>query len=124
MPPPGKAFRTAISVAPVTDWRLYDAIYTERYMDQPDDNPLGYEAGSVLNHLNSIDIPLLIVHGTGDDNVHFAHSMHLAHELQQRGKSFEIMVYPEKKHGIKGSETQLHLYRLLTNFIVKHIGAL
>jgi dipeptidyl-peptidase-4 len=118
----GGGFKTAISVAPVTDWRLYDTIYTERYMDQPDDNPLGYEAGSVLDHVNSINNPLLLIHGTGDDNVHFSHTMHLAHELQQRGKSFEIMVYPDKRHGIKGTETQLHLYRLMTNHILKHIG--
>lgn len=117
-----KIFKTAISVAPVTDWRLYDTIYTERYMDQPEDNPLGYAAGSVLDHVNSINIPLLLIHGTGDDNVHFSHTMQLVHELQQRGKSFEIMVYPDKKHGIKGRETQYHLYRLLTNHILKHIG--
>ncbi len=108
-------FRAAIAVAPVTDWRLYDTIYTERYMRRPCDNEEGYREGSPVHFANQLKGRFLLLHGTMDDNVHFQNAARLASALQDKGKQFETMVYPGKHHGIEGRH--LHLYRLMTDFL-------
>lgn len=108
-------FRAGIAVAPVTDWRLYDTIYTERYMRRPDENPEGYQEGAPVHHARRLRGKLLIIHGTLDDNVHFQNSARLVSALQDAGKQFETLFYPERRHGIEGR--RLHLYRAMTRFL-------
>jgi dipeptidyl-peptidase-4 len=103
-------------VAPVTDWRLYDSIYTERYMKLPKDNAAGYDASAPLSHAEGLKGPLLIMHGDADDNVHMQNSVALVRKLISAGKDFDYMVYPQKEHGISGSADRLHLYKRMTAF--------
>ena len=107
-----------IAGAPVTDWKNYDTIYTERFMSTPEDNPEGYKISSVTEAADRLQGRLLILHGLMDDNVHPANSMQLIHRLQNADKAFEMMVYPTARHGIRGS----HYQRLLYNFIVDAMG--
>jgi len=109
-------FKTAISVAPVSNWRFYDNIYTERYMRTPAENAEGYDNNSPLSHASKLKGNYLLIHGTGDDNVHVQNSMRLAEELIQNNKEFDYMVYPDKNHGIYGGMTRIHLYTKMTNF--------
>ena len=109
-------FKAAISVAPVTNWRFYDNIYTERYMRTPAENAEGYDANSPLSHASKLTGNYLLIHGTGDDNVHVQNSMRLAEELIQNNKEFDYMVYPDKNHGIYGGMTRIHLYTKMTKF--------
>lgn len=112
-------FTHGISRAPVTDWRLYDNIYTERYMDTPEGNPEGYEFGSVMTHADKLKGELLIIHGTIDDNVHMQNTMQLISRLQDEGKDFEMMVYPGGRHGWGGAKGR-HSRDLGTKFWKKH----
>ncbi len=112
-------FHAAAAIAPVTDWTLYDTIYTERYMRRPADNPEGYREGSPVTHAEKLKGRLLLVHGTMDDNVHFQHTARLASALQDAGKPFETMFYPGKHHGIE--DRHLHLYTLMTEFFCRHL---
>lgn len=114
-------FRMAIAVAPVTNWRYYDTIYTERYMGLPQDNPLGYDNNSPINHVDKLKGKFLLIHGTADDNVHFQNSVELIEKLVQAGKQFDVMVYPDKNHGIRGGNTTMHLYTLMTNYIKENL---
>lgn len=114
-------FSMAIAVAPVTNWRFYDTIYTERYMGLPQDNPNGYDDNSPINHVEKLKGDYLLVHGTGDDNVHFQNSIELAEELIQANKQFDMHFYPDKQHGIRGGNTQYHLYTKMTNFIEENL---
>ncbi len=111
-------FTHGVSLYPVTDWRLYDTVYTERYMDKPDENPEGYRFGSVLTHADSLRGKLLIVHGTADDNVHMQNTLQLIDKLQLLGKPFELMLYPEERHGI--GRRGRHLQRLVYDFWVRN----
>ena len=95
-------FTHGISLYPVTDWRLYDTVYTERYMDTPAENPEGYKFGSVLTYAHKLVGKLLLIHGAIDDNVHMQHTLQLTEDLQKFDKSFELMIYPNQKHGIRG----------------------
>lgn len=115
-------FKMAIAVAPVTSWRFYDTIYTERYMTTPQENPSGYDENSPINHVDKLTGDFLLVHGTGDDNVHVQNTMRMVEALIQADKQFEWMVYPDKNHGIYGGNTRLHLYKKMTNFIHKTLG--
>jgi dipeptidyl-peptidase-4 len=108
-------FRAAIAVAPVTDWKLYDTIYTERYMRRPCDNPEGYREGSPVHFAHRLKGRFLLLHGTMDDNVHFQNAARLASALQDKGKQFETMFYPGRHHGIENRH--LHLYRAMTDFL-------
>ena len=117
----GRLYKAGISVAPVTDWRLYDNIYTERFMGTPQANPAGYDSTSVLKHAAGITAEYLVVHGTADDNVHFQNSVQLATALQGAGKQFSFMLYPGKNHGISGAQTQLHLFTMMTNWLEKNL---
>ena len=115
-------FKMAIAVAPVTSWRFYDSIYTERYMTTPQENPSGYDENSPINHVDKLNGDFLLIHGTGDDNVHVQNTMRMVEALIQADKQFEWMIYPDKNHGIYGGNTRLHLYKKMTNFIHKTLG--
>ena len=113
-----ETFKAGVSVAPVTSWRLYDTIYTERYLSTPQKNPEGYDGGSPQTYADRLrdDQDLLLVHGDFDDNVHFQNTIQMADALQAAGKPFEMMVYPGRNHGISGDGTRLHLFTLATDF--------
>jgi len=115
-------FKMAIAVAPVTSWRFYDTIYTERYMTTPQENPSGYDENSPINHVDKLKGDFLLIHGTGDDNVHVQNTMRMVEALIQANKQFEWMLYPDKNHGIYGGNTRLHLYKKMTNFIHRTLG--
>ena len=117
-------FDAGMAVAPVTDWRFYDTIYTERYMSTPQKNPEGYDEGSPINYAENLreEQHLLMVHGDFDDNVHFQNSQQMAAALQNAGKQFEYMVYPGKDHGIAGGGTRLHLFTMLTDFVQENLA--
>ena len=110
-------FRAGVSVAPVTDWALYDTHYTERYLGTPEDNPQGYAGSAVLPHVPNIDAPLMLMHGMADDNVLFTHSLKLIKALQDAGKPFELMTYPGAKHGLQEPSVAIHRYRLILDFL-------
>ncbi len=118
----GDLFRAGISVAPVTSWKLYDTIYTERFMRTPRENPEGYRSGSPLTHVDGMTGELLLVHGTGDDNVHFQNSVQMLTALQDAGKQFSFMAYPNKTHSISGEATQVHLYTMMTEWILERLS--
>ena len=110
-------FKMAIAVAPVTNWRYYDTIYTERYMRTPQENASGYDDNSPINHINKIKGPFLIVHGSADDNVHYQNTMEMVDKMQAENIPFEMAIYPNKNHGIYGGKTRLHLFTKMTEFI-------
>ncbi|NEZ03547.1 S9 family peptidase [Wenzhouxiangella sp. XN201] len=117
---PGE-FAAAVSVAPVTDWSLYDTHYTERYLGRPQDHPEAYENGNVLTYADAMADPLLLIHGMADDNVLFTHSTKLMHALQERAFPFELMTYPGEKHAIAGDGPRLHVYRTIAEFLDRHL---
>jgi len=117
----GDVFDMAIAVAPVTDWRFYDTVYTERYMQTPDANPDGYDETAPLHLTEWLQKPLLLIHGTADDNVHVQNAYELARRLQEDGKKFQMHIYPDKNHGIYGGKTRLQLYRLMYDFTVQNL---
>jgi dipeptidyl-peptidase-4 len=118
----GGAIAAGASVAPVSHWQLYDTIYTERFMRTPQENPEGYAVGSPLSHAEKLESDLLIVHGTGDDNVHSQNTLLMAQALEQADKQFEMRLYPNKRHGISGATTRVNLHRLLTDFLVERLA--
>ncbi|MEP5339960.1 MAG: S9 family peptidase [Algibacter sp.] len=115
-------FKMAIAVAPVSSWRFYDTIYTERYMTTPQENASGYDDNSPINHVDKLKGDFLLVHGSSDDNVHLQNTMRLAEALIQADKDFDWAIYPDKNHGIFGGNTRLHLYKKMTNFINEKLG--
>eukprot|EP00579_Thalassiosira_antarctica_P005271 CAMPEP_0201897602 /NCGR_PEP_ID=MMETSP0902-20130614/46878_1 /ASSEMBLY_ACC=CAM_ASM_000551 /TAXON_ID=420261 /ORGANISM="Thalassiosira antarctica, Strain CCMP982" /LENGTH=825 /DNA_ID=CAMNT_0048430509 /DNA_START=64 /DNA_END=2541 /DNA_ORIENTATION=+ len=115
-------YHTAMSVAPVPNQRVYDTIYQERYMGLPSDNVEGYRDGSPITHARNLKGNLLLVHGTGDDNCHYAGTETLINELIQHNKQFSMMAYPNRSHSIsEGSNTTRHLFSLLTDFLKKNV---
>jgi dipeptidyl-peptidase 4 len=110
-------FKMAIAVAPVTNWRFYDTVYTERYMQTPQENASGYDENSPINHVDKLKGKYLLIHGSGDDNVHFQNSMQMMEALIQANKQFDSQIYPDKNHGIYGGKTRIQLYDKMTNFI-------
>jgi len=106
----------AIAVAPVTNWRFYDTIYTERYLKTPQLNPDGYDAWSPITHAYKLEDDYLLIHGTGDDNVHFQNAVELQNALIAANKQFDSFFYPNRAHGISGGITRYHLYSMMTNF--------
>ena len=116
-----KSFKIGIAGAPVTDWRNYDAIYTERYMGLPQDNPQGYSASSVVEAASQLHGRLLLIHGTTDDNVHLSNTLQLARELQRAGKQFDLMLYPRSRHGVTEPRQRRHLYELMTRFVLENL---
>ena len=110
-------FKTAIAVAPVTSWRYYDSIYTERYMQTPQENASGYDNNSPINHVSKLKGNFLLIHGTADDNVHVQNTMKMVEALVQANKQFDWAIYPDKNHSINGGKTRLQLYTKMTNFL-------
>ena len=110
-------FKAGISVAPVTNWRFYDSVYTERYMRTPKENPDGYDDNSPLSHAGEIKGNYLIIHGSADDNVHFQNTMEFTEKMVQAGVQFDMAAYTNRNHGIRGGNTSLHLYTKMTNFL-------
>ena len=110
-------FKMAIAVAPVTSWRFYDSIYTERYMQTPQENASGYNDNSPINFAKNLKGNYLLIHGTADDNVHVQNSMQMIEALVQANKQFDWAIYPDKNHGIYGGYTRIQLYNKMTNFI-------
>ena len=115
-------FKMAIAVAPVTSWRFYDTIYTERFMRTPQENPGGYDDNSPFNYPELLKGDYLLIHGSGDDNVHVQHTMRMVEALIQANKQFEWSIYPDKNHGIYGGNTTMHLYTKMTNFLHEKLG--
>jgi len=116
-------FSTAIAVAPVTNWRYYDNIYTERFMRTPQENPNGYDDNSPINHVDKMKGNYLLVHGGADDNVHPQNTWDLISALVAADKQFEMKVYPNKNHGIYGGNTTMHLYRRMTDFLLENLSS-
>ena len=113
-------YNTAMAIAFVADQRLYDTIYQERYMGLPKDNEQGYEEGSPINFAHRLQGNLLIIHGTADDNVHYQNFERLVNELIRHNKTFTMMSYPNRSHGIfEGENTTRHLYELLTRYLLE-----
>jgi dipeptidyl-peptidase-4 len=110
-------FKMAIAVAPVTNWRYYDSIYTERYMRTPQENAAGYDENSPINHVEKLKGDYLLIHGSADDNVHYQNTMEMTNALIHANKQFDLFVYPNRNHGIYGGNTRLHLFTKMTNFI-------
>jgi len=114
-------FKMGIAVAPVTNWRFYDTIYTERYMQTPQENPSGYDDNSPINHVEKLEGSYLLVHGSADDNVHYQNTMEMVNALVDANKQFDLFIYPDKNHGIYGGNTRIHLFTKMTNFILKNL---
>ena len=113
-----------MSVAPVPDQRLYDTIYQERYMGLPQQNVQGYKEASAINFAEGLAGQLLIVHGSGDDNVHYQGTQLLVNRLIELGKPFDLMTYPDRTHSIsEGPGTTVHLYRLLARYLTTNLPA-
>ncbi len=114
-------FKAAIAVAPVTNWRYYDNIYTERFMGLPQENASGYDDNSPINHVKELKGKYLLIHGSGDDNVHFQNSMEMISALVAANKQFDMFIYPDKNHSIYGGNTRFHLYTKMTDFILNNL---
>ncbi|WP_426489946.1 S9 family peptidase [Hymenobacter sp. 102] len=114
-------FKMGIAVAPVTNWRYYDTVYTERFLKTPQENPQGYDDNSPVQHADKLRGKLLLVHGTGDDNVHFQNSVSFVDAMVKANKDFQTLYYPNRNHGIYGGNTRLHLYRQMTDFVLKNL---
>ncbi|GAB3292082.1 S9 family peptidase [Hymenobacter humi] len=114
-------FKMGIAVAPVTNWRYYDTVYTERYLKTPQENPAGYDENSPVQFAQNLKGKFLLVHGTGDDNVHFQNSIAFVDALIKANKDYQTLYYPNRNHGISGGNTRLHLYRQMTNFVTQNL---
>ena len=113
----GDLFKAGIAVAPVTSWRFYDTVYTERFMRTPEENPEGYDDNSPLSHAEDIKGNLLIIHGTADDNVHAQNTFEMTERMVQAGVQFNMAMYTNRNHGIRGGNTSMHLYTKMVNFL-------
>jgi dipeptidyl-peptidase-4 len=114
-------FKLAIAVAPVTNWRFYDSVYTERFMRTPQENPSGYDDNSPINFVDLLEGDYLLIHGSADDNVHLQNTMEMVEALVQADKQFDLFIYPDKNHSIYGGNTRYHLYTKMTNFILENL---
>lgn len=114
-------FKMAIAVAPVTNWRYYDSIYTERFLQTPQENPTGYDDNSPINHVSRLKGKYLLIHGTADDNVHFQNTVEMVNALVKANKQFDLFFYPDKNHSIAGGISRLHLYTKMTQFIEENL---
>jgi len=118
----GDAFKAGFAGAPVTDWRRYDTIYTERYMGTPEENPEGYRDSSPVNFAAGLRGKLLIAHATGDDNVHFSNSLALAEKFVEAQKYAEFVIYADRGHGISDSAARIHIFNRATQFFLENLG--
>jgi dipeptidyl-peptidase 4 len=117
-----EVFKAGAAVAPVTDWRYYDSVYTERYLKQPAANPAGYRDSSPVNQAERLAGALLLLHGSGDDNVHWQNTLALVDKLYKAGKPYDLQVYPNKNHSIAGPEARMHLYRRIAEHFLRYLG--
>jgi dipeptidyl-peptidase-4 len=117
----GTLFKAGISVAPVTSYRFYDSVYTERFMRSPQENAAGYDENAPLSHAGDIKGRLLIVHGSADDNVHVQNTYEFTEKMVQEGVQFDMAIYTNRDHGIRGGNTSMHLYTKMTNFLKDHL---
>ena len=116
-------FSMAIAVAPVTSWRFYDTVYTERYMTTPQENPTGYDENSPINYVDELKGKYLIIHGSGDDNVHPQNTMRMVNALVEANKQFDMFIYPDRTHGIyRGKNTRLNLFTKMTDFVLENLS--
>ena len=117
-----KVFKAGVAGAPVTEWRVYDTHYTERYLGMPGENKSGYDASAVLPHVSALHGKLLLVHGMADDNVLFTHSTMLMQRLQALDKPFDVMTYPGSKHGLtRMPQTGRHYYEMVLRFFEREL---
>ncbi len=116
-----KSFKIGIAGGTVSDWRLYDSIYTERYMSTPQNNPEGYDRTSVLKSAKNLSGRLMLIHGVMDDNVHMQNTLQLAYELQTADKQFDMMLYPTQRHGVTNPTQIRHFYTMMTDFVLKYL---
>lgn len=116
-----EVFKAAIAVAPVTNWRYYDSIYTERFMGLPKDNGSGYDDNSPINHVDKLKGNYLLIHGLADDNVHYQNAAEMTLALVKGNKPFDQFMYPDRNHGIYGGTTRLHLFELMTDWLEKNL---
>ena len=114
-------FKLGIAVAPVTNWRYYDTVYTERFLQTPQENPQGYDDNSPINFAKLLKGKYLLIHGTADDNVHFQNLSEYADQLILNNKQFDMFVYPKRNHFIKGGNTRLHLYNMMSDYLIKNL---
>ncbi len=114
-------FKVGIAVAPVTNWRYYDTVYTERYMRKPQENKNGYDDNSPINHADNLSGRLFLIHGTSDDNVHFQNVMEYVDRLVQAGKQFDMFAYPNRNHSIYGGNVRNHLYRMKADYLFRNL---
>jgi dipeptidyl-peptidase 4 len=118
-----EVYKVGVSVAPVPDQRLYDTIYQERYMGLPQENAKGYRLGSAIHFAEGLQGKLLIIHGTGDDNVHYQGTERLVNRLIELGKPFDMMAYPNRSHSIsEGPGTSAHIYKLIARYFLEHLN--
>lgn len=114
-------FKMGIAVAPVTNWRYYDNIYTERFMRTPAENESGYDDNSPINHVSKLKGKYLLIHGSGDDNVHYQNTMEMINALVREYKQFDLFIYPNKNHGIYGGNTRNHLFQMMYDYTLKNL---
>lgn len=114
-------FKMGIAVAPVTNWKYYDNIYTERFMQTPQENPNGYNDNSPINFVNQLKGKYLLIHGSGDDNVHYQNTMEMVNALVKADKQFDLFIYPNKNHGIYGGNTRNHLFTMMLNYTLNNL---
>ncbi len=114
-------FKMAIAVAPVTNWRFYNSIYTERFLQTPQENASGYDENSPINFVDKLKGNFLLIHGSADDNVHLQNSMQMMEALIQANKQFDSQIYPDKNHGIYGGKSRIQLYNKMTNFVLNNL---
>jgi dipeptidyl-peptidase-4 len=114
-------FKMGIAVAPVTNWRYYDNIYTERFMRTPKENAAGYDENSPVNHVSKLKGKFLLIHGSGDDNVHYQNTMEFITALVNANKQFDLFIYPNKNHGIYGGNTRNHLFNMMLNYTLENL---
>jgi dipeptidyl-peptidase-4 len=114
-------FKAGIAVAPVTNWRYYDNIYTERFMQTPQENGDNYDSNSPINHVDKLKGAYLLIHGGGDDNVHPQNTMEMITALVNANKQFDLFYYPNKNHGIYGGTTRMHLFNKMTDFLLEEL---
>ena len=116
-----KLFKAGISVAPITHWKYYDTAFTERFMRMPKENPKGYSSSSPIDLADNLSGRLLLIHGTMDDNVHIQNSYEYADKLIQAGKQFDMFIYPNRDHSIRGGNARMHLYQMKFDFLEKNL---
>ena len=114
-------FKMGIAVAPVTNWRYYDNIYTERFMRTPQENEYGYDSNSPINFVDKLKGNYLLIHGSGDDNVHYQNTMEMISAMVAADKQFDLFIYPNKNHGIYGGNTRNHLFNMIFEYTLKNL---